>query len=163
MQESINPRNVNNFKTRVILFILLIGLGFLLDRILKYIIETKLPTEELFIIPKVLSIFLHHNHGMAFGISVPMWLIILFGIIILSLLGFCVIYSIKLKRLDWFYPMALLFIGGLSNLADRTFFGYTIDYFYLHPYSFFNSADLMILAGCLITLTHYWRRNKHGN
>ncbi|NIP32834.1 hypothetical protein GWN26_09005 [Candidatus Saccharibacteria bacterium] len=163
MQESINPRNVKNFKTRVILFIILIGLGFLLDRLLKYIIETRLPTEELFIIPRLLSVFLHQNHGMAFGISIPMWLIISLGIIILGLLGFCMIYSLIAKRTDWFYPMALIFTGGLSNLADRILYSYTVDYFYLHPYSFFNLADLMIFCGCIIALTHYWRKKQHGD
>jgi signal peptidase II len=162
MQESINPRNLNNFKTRIALFIALVGLGFLLDRVLKYIIEIKLPTEEFFIVPRILDISLHQNQGMAFGLNVPMWLIVLLGLIILSLLGFSVIFSLKTKRADWFYPMTLIFTGGLSNLADRILFGYTIDYFYLHPYSFFNLADLMILAGCIIAITHYWRNKKHG-
>ena len=163
MQESINPRNINTAKTRVIFFSLLIALGFLLDRILKYIVETKLPNEELFIVPKIFSVMLHQNQGMAFGISVPMWLTITAGAIMLVILGLTSLYSLKIKRLDWYYSLELIFVGGLSNLFDRASFGYTIDYLHLYPYSFFNIADLMIITGCALAIYYNFRNKDHGN
>ena len=49
---------------------------------------------------------------------------------------------------------SLIILGGLSNLFDRIYFGYVIDWirvFFL-PISIFNIADLMIIGGiiCLI-------------
>ena len=163
MQESINPRIVNTVKTRVIIFSLLIALGFLLDRIFKYIVETKLPNEELFIVPKLFSIMLHQNQGMAFGINIPMWLIVTAGVIMLIALAFASAYSIKIKRLDWHYSLELIFVGGLSNLFDRISYGYTIDYLHLYPYSFFNFADLMIIIGCGLVIYFNFRSKDHGN
>jgi len=49
---------------------------------------------------------------------------------------------------------SLIILGGLSNLFDRIYFGYVVDWirvFFL-PISIFNIADLMIIGGilCLI-------------
>ncbi len=49
---------------------------------------------------------------------------------------------------------SLIILGGLSNLFDRIYFGYVIDWirvFFL-PISIFNIADIMIIGGilCLI-------------
>ena len=49
---------------------------------------------------------------------------------------------------------SLIILGGLSNLFDRVYFGYVVDWikvFFL-PISIFNIADLMIIGGilCLI-------------
>jgi len=161
MQKGSHSRNVNKIKAQVLIFSIFVGLGFLLDRTLKYFAEQKLPDEELFIIPRFLSLYLHHNQGMAFGINVPMALIIVVGIIIIMALGFSIIYAVRLRRLDWYYPLFLIFCGGTSNLIDRIGYGYTIDYFYMRPYSFFNIADLMIIAGCLISLASSWFKKRH--
>jgi len=50
----------------------------------------------------------------------------------------------------------LIITGGLSNLFDRIFFGYVIDWirvFFL-PLSIFNIADLMIFGGLLCLIFH---------
>ncbi len=50
----------------------------------------------------------------------------------------------------------LIITGGLSNLFDRIFFGYVIDWirvFFL-PFSIFNIADLMIFSGLLCLIFH---------
>ena len=49
---------------------------------------------------------------------------------------------------------SLITLGGLSNLFDRIYFGYVVDWiriFFL-PISIFNIADIMIIGGilCLI-------------
>ena len=50
--------------------------------------------------------------------------------------------------------LSLIILGGVSNLFDRIYFGYVIDWirvFFL-PISIFNVADIMIVGGtlCLI-------------
>lgn len=113
--------------------------------------------------PKIFSIMLHQNQGMAFGINIPMWLIITAGVVMLAILIFSTAYSLKIRELDWFYSLALIFVGGLSNLFDRIGYGYTIDYLHLYPYSFFNIADLMIIIGCGLTIFYNFRNKNHGN
>jgi len=98
---------------------------------------------------------------MAFGIRLPIELIIISGLIILFILGVLAIYSIKHRKLDWFYPLTLIFAGGASNLYDRIAYGYTVDYLYLWPYSFFNIADILIITGCIIILVHFIKSKSH--
>ena len=161
MQKSTDSRNLKLFWTKIILFISLIGLGIVLDRILKFIAANKLPDMELFVLPKYFAFILHENLGMAFGIRLPIELIIILGLIILVILGILAIYSIKHRNLNWFYPLTLILAGGASNLYDRIFYGYTIDYFYLRPYSFFNIADILIITGCIIIFIHSIKSKQH--
>jgi lipoprotein signal peptidase len=46
----------------------------------------------------------------------------------------------------------LIILGGASNIFDRLFYGYTIDYIAFLNFSFFNLADGMILAGIVLLL-----------
>lgn len=160
MQKSTNPRNVKFHWTKIAFFIALIGLGIILDRILKSFAANKLPDTELFILPKYLGFILHQNLGMAFGIRLPAALIIISGLIILFVVGTLAVYALKNKMPDWFYPLALIFAGGASNLYDRIAYGYTVDYFYLWPYSFFNIADILIITGCVIILVHFIKSKR---
>jgi signal peptidase II len=134
------------------LFAIFIGLGFLLDRILKYFINKELPNQELFIVPRLFSLYLHQNQGMAFGINFPVNVLVIIGTVIIAAIAFALIWAIKHERHRFIYPLALIFAGGVSNLIDRALYQYTIDYFFLRPWSFFNLADLMIIAGCILAL-----------
>ena len=68
----------------------------------------------------------------------------------------CFLFFKSWQKKD-FFSMAgfsLIILGALSNLFDRIYFGYVIDWirvFFL-PISIFNIADLMIIGGilCLI-------------
>jgi len=160
MQKSTDPRNVKSLWTKTFLFIALVGIGVILDRILKYFAANKLPNTELFVFPKYFGFILHKNLGIAFGIHLPVALIVIAGIIILAIVGFVAVYSLRHRMLDWFYPLTLIFAGGASNLYDRIAYGHTIDYFYLWPYSFFNIADVLIITGCVIILVHFIKSKK---
>jgi lipoprotein signal peptidase len=46
----------------------------------------------------------------------------------------------------------LIILGGVSNIFDRLFYGYTVDYVAFLNFSFFNLADGMILAGIVLLL-----------
>jgi len=162
MQKSTNPRNVSFFQAGFVAYNAAACLSLVIDRILKYIVEKKLPNEEFFIIPRLLSLILHQNHGMAFSIAVPIAVVAIIGFIVLLVLLISGLYSLKIKRLDWFTPIALIFIGGASNLFDRVAYGYTIDYLHLWPYSFFNIADLLIISGCILAIFKLKPRNTHG-
>ncbi|MDD4995114.1 MAG: signal peptidase II [Patescibacteria group bacterium] len=146
MQKSPDPRTLR------LIYAAFLGLGFLLDRALKYLAMRGLPQEELFIIPKILSFTLYENRGMAFGIAVPHLPLVATGAVLLVLLFAMIIYSVKMNRSIWLYASCAIFAGGLSNFIDRALCDATIDYLYLRPYSFINIADIMIVGGCLISI-----------
>mgnify|MGYP001397527480 CR=1 FL=1 len=145
-----------------VIFVAFLGLGFLLDRALKYLAMRGLPQEELFIIPNVLSFTLYENRGMAFGIAVPFLPLIAAGAALLVILLALIIYSVKMDRPIWLYASCAIFIGGLSNFIDRALYDATIDYLYLRPFSFINIADIMIVGGCLVSLAAF-RKDKTSN
>ncbi len=90
------------------------------------------------------------NKGIAFGVSLPDQFGIFFSIVILALIFylFC-----REKRILSEAGLALIFAGGISNLADRLTVGCVRDFIEipLWPTSF-NLADLSITVGALILL-----------
>ena len=73
---------------------------------------------------------------------------------VMILLCFLFFRSWQRKEYLLMAGFSLIILGGLSNLFDRIYFGYVIDWirvFFL-PISIFNIADLMIIGGilCLI-------------
>lgn len=73
---------------------------------------------------------------------------------VIILLCFLFFRSWQKKDLFFMTGFSLVIFGGLSNLFDRIYFGYVVDWirvFFL-PISIFNIADIMIGGGilCLI-------------
>lgn len=73
---------------------------------------------------------------------------------VLLLLIFLLIKTRHKKNFLLSTGFLLIILGGLSNLFDRIFFGYVIDWirvFFL-PISIFNIADMMIVGGIICIL-----------
>lgn len=71
----------------------------------------------------------------------------------------------KTERRNFLLSAGLLFIifGGASNLFDRIFFGYVIDWirvFFL-PISIFNIADIMIVLGLFFIVIYIFKSNSY--
>lgn len=162
MQKSLNPRNIKFNKTRLIIFIAISGLGFLVDRLLKILAYRQYSEKEFFILPEYASFTLHKNIGIAFGIKLWPGLSLALTSAILFILALICIYFIK-KRRVYFFASLLVFSGGLSNLIDRACYGHVVDYFYVRPYSFFNIADALIFCGCVLFIYLFWQNKpRHG-
>ncbi|HEX3626013.1 MAG TPA: signal peptidase II [Verrucomicrobiae bacterium] len=63
-----------------------------------------------------------------------------------------------------FIGLALIWVGGTSNLVDRiTRHGLVTDFLVLRAGPFhtgiFNAADVMIMTGVALVIYHYWRRS----
>ncbi len=73
---------------------------------------------------------------------------------VLLLLVFLFFKSLQKKDIVLMTGFSLIVFGGLSNLFDRIYFGYVIDWIRVAflPISIFNIADIMIIGGilCLI-------------
>ena len=110
-----------------------------------------------FIWPDFLDIGFYQNYGIAFGIPLPLYLI--YPLIAVSLMLISWRYRQKLGQGNvWVWLACLLiFTGAASNLFDRLYWGYVIDYIHFSFGSTFNLADMMVVGGVGVLL---WRELK---
>lgn len=128
-------------------FLIFIDLSLvLLDRLTKWFI-LKNPN---FYFGRIVELKLFKNLDLYFIPLNSTLLCFLIGAVILLLLFFFP----KTKDVFLRTGFSLIILGGSSNLFDRLFFGYVIDWIriFILPISIFNIADLMIFSGllCLI-------------
>ncbi|MEK7189517.1 MAG: signal peptidase II [Patescibacteria group bacterium] len=126
---------------------------FLLDRYLKIIALQKISAPsvgDFFIIPKFFKFSFFANHAGAFSLPLNNNFVAVVSAIIIF---FLIIFSWRaFTARHWLFLNGLLCVifGALSNVFDRLFFKFVIDYFHLWPMSYFNLADLMIGTGIII-------------
>ncbi|MDR3162795.1 MAG: signal peptidase II [Helicobacteraceae bacterium] len=138
---------MTNRKT-AIFFAVLSGV-FLIDRLVKFIVLSGFRWES-----EALSVTLAFNDGVAFS-----WFAF-FGewlkYIQLLIIGGVAVYAFAAKLMDrYFFPLALVFGAGASNVLDRFIHGGVVDYIYWHywfDFPIFNFADVMIDTAVLLFL-----------
>ena len=133
-------------KRYIIYFVLLI----ILDQLVKFLMLEK----NITIIPYFLDFTYTKNLGGAFSIGN------INSITILSLLliSFIIIYLVKYKdKIKSFIPYIFILSGSISNLIDRLFRGYVIDFIKVNILDFpcFNLADILIFLGVMFILLSY--------
>lgn len=100
------------------------------------------------------------NLGIAFGIghSVPG---ILFFLVALGLIGLIYLSkALDLKKQSNQIALGLILGGGISNILDRLFYGFVIDFIDIFSLSSFNLADVAVTFGSVILLVYFWRLPK---
>jgi signal peptidase II len=135
---------MNKKKISIIIGIIII----LIDQITKIILANK----NIIIIPNILKFSYTENRGVAFGIGTGnIIIIILANIIILGI----IIRFLKEKQeqinFKILFVLIMILSGGISNLIDRIFRGYVIDYIDINLFNFpnFNIADISITLGTI--------------
>jgi len=107
-----------------------------------------------------------HNFGVSFGLFsglISPWIIIILGLLIVTF-----IFYLMKSASDMFEEWGLLIIisGALSNIIDRIFNGYVIDFIYFHYKDFFwpafNFADIYITIGIIMILINTLRKIKNS-
>lgn len=122
---------------------LIVGLFFILDRFFKSIATTSEPS---LFLGDLIGFEYFENFGIAFGVPIPLWVIIVFTPLLLIFLLFVIERSKNAGTLYlWFF---LIFLGAVSNLFDRMVYGFVIDYFRIVT-AMINVADIMIVAGMI--------------
>ena len=100
------------------------------------------------------------NPGIAFGMAdnVPgiLFFLIALGLVALIYFGKNLDLSKKTNQI----ALGLIFGGGISNILDRIFYGYVIDFIDIFSISTFNFADLMIISGSIILIGYIWTTSK---
>jgi len=139
----------NKFKRIYIYLIAIILVGF--DQIVKVLIVNNIDKFPIEIIKNLLQFNYCENRGVAFSIGNGN--VILFVILNIILITSLIIYYEKNKKeFNKFSTSCILCIiaGGFSNLLDRIFRGYVIDFIdisYLFNFPVFNIADIFIVIG----------------
>lgn len=121
-------------------------LVFILDRLTKTLALTYLHlNEQKELIPKLLSLTLVYNKGIAFGVFANHGEILILLISIILLIGLFSIHSIPRK---YYIPFGLVLGGAFGNVFDRFLYSQgVIDFLYVPFFSVFNVADAAISLG----------------
>ena len=107
-----------------------------------------------------------HNFGISFGLFsglISPWLLIIIGLLVV---GF--IFYLMKSASDMFEEWSFLIIisGALSNIIDRIFNGYVIDFIYFHYKDFFwpafNFADIYITIGIIMIVINILRKMNNS-
>ena len=107
-----------------------------------------------------------HNFGVSFGLFsglVSPWILIILGLLVVAF----IVYLMK-NASDTLEEWSLLIIisGALSNIIDRIFNGYVIDFIYFHYKDFFwpafNFADIYITIGIIMIVINILRKTNNS-
>jgi len=87
-----------------------------------------------------------HNPGIAFGLPIPLWIVLPATAVLLCGLFVWIRHSSSSHRTTHLIAGAAILVGALSNALDRLTYGYTIDYIRLIN-GIINIADILVIAG----------------
>lgn len=139
-------------KKNIILIISLI----IIDQLIKVLAFKYLSqVNSVTLISGVLNLTYLENTGAAFGLWNSRWFLIALNILII----FAVIKLLRSQKYEFTKQMktaySLILAGGITNLIDRLFRGFVIDYIDINElfyYPVFNLADICIIVGILIIM-----------
>jgi signal peptidase II len=147
---------------------LLVTLAVLaLDQWTKWLVESHLPEQSSHeVIPGLLHISHVRNTGVAFGMFAnggrdgSPWLLSLFGLVALGLIGFLFLRTPDKDR-GLLFALAMVMGGAVGNLFDRIASGAVTDFIavYIGSYRWpdFNVADSAISVGLVFILIDSFR------
>jgi signal peptidase II len=155
---------------QIALYTVIVAIAVLLDQIVKYAVETRLPLYEQVDLIPFLALVHSRNTGVAFSLLSGvdgMWL----SLFVLAIVVFMIVLALRTAADQIFARLgfALIIGGAIGNLIDRFLRGYVVDYVYFHTpawsFAIFNLADAFITIGAgLIILEEFlvWRRSRRA-
>lgn len=138
----------------------------LLDQITKALAVKYLASTPFTIIKNFFLLEYSENHGVAFGLDVPFFLIIILNIVLIPVIIYLASKELDLKKSLSKVATALLLAGAFGNFIDRLTNKYVIDFIAIGPWPNFNLADMYISIAVLLILGFYdkiVRSNKNQN
>ena len=152
---------MNQNKKLLFLLIMVICL-IVLDQLIKFVVVINIYNSGITIFKGILNFTYVENTGGAFGLGNNNILIfIIINIAIIALITKHILT--KKDEVDRFtlIGLGLVLSGGVSNLIDRIFRGFVIDYIDINPlikYPMFNFADICIVIGCILVIINLIRK-----
>lgn len=143
--------------SRLVPAVSLIVIALILDQVIKIMVETYLPLQEMVPVVPFLALYRTYNLGVAFSMLADMegWFIVTMRLVIVAF----VIWLWRKTDDDRTFAhlgFALIIAGAAGNIFDRFLYGHVIDYILFHTqtwsFAVFNLADSFITigAGCVI-------------
>jgi signal peptidase II len=139
-----------------------------LDQLIKYLVETRLPLQEMVEILPFLALYRTYNTGVAFSMfasvgDIGLLLIAAAVILFVLYLALRTEPANRIARIGF----ALIIGGALGNIIDRAAYGHVVDYILFHTpvwsFAVFNLADAFITIGAaLVVLEEFliWRASR---
>ena len=129
------------------------------DILSKYLVVQLLAPLERSVtfIPKVIDFTFVKNKGAAFGmLSNHRWIFMSVSVIFI----FGLIYILKKSEKEhilYKISLAMILGGGISNMIDRIFLGYVVDFieFTFFDFAVFNIADSAITIGMVCLIVYF--------
>ncbi len=143
-------------KRKLIILILISIPIIFFDQLLKYIVNERIPIyRNIPVIRHFFNIVHVNNRGVAFGLlnNYSNILIIAFTSLVILLLIYG-LFRIKIVSGLFSVSMSLVISGAFSNLVNRIFSGYVVDFldFHIKGYHWpsFNLADSSVVIGTIL-------------
>ena len=106
-----------------------------------------------------------HNFGVSFGLFsgvISPWILVILGLLIVTFI-FYLMKSASNNFEEW--SLLIIISGAISNIIDRIFNGYVIDFIYFHYKDFFwpafNFADIYITIGIIMIIINIFRKTNN--
>lgn len=145
------------YQARYTLIIFISGLFLLLDRVFKYLSLHQ--WTEIHLLNRYLGWQPSLNKGIAFSLPMPGPVIIALTIPVILTVSYLLYKNIHNLRMS--AAFMLIILGALSNLFDRLFYHYTVDYFLIFTI-IINIADIMITIGFVLYLIGIKKHRTRG-
>jgi len=133
-----------------------------LDQLTKFLTTSKLAfSESIPVIKNIFHLTLIKNFGIGFGLMntpAARWVLVIVTIIIIGIILYY--YKHMPKKYLPVVSTALIVGGAVSNLIDRVFFGFVIDFLDFRIWPAFNIADSAITIGIICLIIYFWREKK---
>jgi signal peptidase II len=132
---------------------------FFVEFIIKTFLRTNLSGQSIPVIENIFHISVIFNTGAAFGMLQKQTSLLIFIGLFFIFIFFLFMKSEKNKNLVFLISCGLIAGGAVSNLYDRIFLGFVVDYIDLRVWPVFNIADSAITCGIILL---FWQsfRNK---
>jgi signal peptidase II len=130
-------------------------IAVVLDQVIKYLVEVRLPFQAEVPVVPYLSLYRTWNEGVAFSFLSGMngWAIIGMRLLIVA---FILWWWRNARQAGGLMHLgfAMIVAGAVGNIIDRFIYGHVVDYvlFHTHAWSFavFNLADSLITMGAVV-------------
>lgn len=133
----------------------------LIDQILKYIVISS--NCDVTIIPKYFNLIYVQNTGGVYGVfednNFAFCIISAIVLMILFIYSKNITKDNKFKQVLW----QLILAGGVSNLIDRIFRGFVVDFVQMIGFGVFNFADACIVISAIIIIFIELKEIASGN
>jgi len=144
------------------IYAVIIAAVIVLDRIVKALVKSGFePGDTVAVLGDFFHITYVQNRGVAFSMLYghQTVIIILTAALLAAVLVFLIGFNKKFPAV-FNTGLAIVCGGGLSNIVDRTLYGYVVDMLDFGSFPVFNVADICICVGCGLMLLYALRSMK---